>query len=118
MRSFALILALVLVGCVSTEGMTDEERREVYLARLARAETAIAVAVPIAQAYVDEGRWKQGDVDLAFAAADAAVAGFRLAIENEDRVAADAAYTDLLVALARVGVLAATRDPEPHRPGA
>ena len=31
MKSFALILALALVGCVSTEGMTDKERREFYL---------------------------------------------------------------------------------------
>jgi len=101
-----LALLAVVAGCISTDGLTPEEKREVYRAYLAEAKTYVEEAKPIAQLYVAEGKIKQEEVDAAFLVLeDVAIPLLAAAIEGNDMTAWAQARAKVILGIAKVVIL-------------
>lgn len=115
-RWHALVLLAVMtavVGCVSTDGLTDEEKREVYRAYLAEAKAYVEEAKPIAQLYVDKGKLKQEEVDVAFATLeDVAIPLLEAAIEGNDTTAWAQARAKVVLGIAKIVIMLTLDDAE------
>ena len=114
---YVILLTALLCACVSTENMTDEERREVHLTYLAEARVSVEESRVIADAYVEAGRIDEAEVVLVYAALEAALPAFEAAINKGDRVAQAEVRARLVASLAKLAILVAAREDEPHRPG-